>query len=373
MRVLHVITDLGSYGAERLVTRLLKTLREPGLELGVMTIYSTPDGAPDIGVPVFDVARRGRYDPGFLPRMIQMMRAWKPDVVHTHMHNGKYWGRIAAIAAGVGTLVHTEHNSEFGAPGVFRIVNRMLIGRTAAFVAFSQTHRRTLAADEGIDPERIVVIPNGIELSAQSGTARQRARAALGVGDDVPVLMHVGRLSAVKNQALTIDALALLPPPTQLFFAGDGSDRNALEARARERGVTDRLTFLGYRADAADLVAGADVALIASLNEAMPLAAIEALVAGAPVISVPWNGAREILGDGAFGVVVDDYTPRALADAVRAALADRVASHERADRARAFARNEYDIVATARRHAQLYRELAAQAGPAKRLVRSARS
>src|ERR1700738_3819795 len=113
MRVLHVIADLGSYGAERFVALLLRNLRDPDFDLAVMTIYSTPGGAPEVGVPVLDVARRGRYDFAFLPRMIGMMRAWRPDVVHTHMHNGKYWGRIAAVAAGAGIIVHTEHNSEF--------------------------------------------------------------------------------------------------------------------------------------------------------------------------------------------------------------------------------------------------------------------
>ena len=108
-----------------------------------------------------------------------MMRRCKPDVVHTHMHNGKYWGRLAALAAGVPAIVHTEHNSEFGAPRAFRPLGRLLAARTTAFVAFSQTHRAALAADEAIPLERIAVIPNGIELAPPAPGARARARAAL--------------------------------------------------------------------------------------------------------------------------------------------------------------------------------------------------
>jgi glycosyltransferase involved in cell wall biosynthesis len=373
MRVLHVIADLGSYGAERFLALLVRTLRDPDIELAVMTIYSTPGGAPELGVPVLDVARRGRYDLAFLPRMIGRMRAWKPDVVHTHMHNGKYWGRIAALASGVKTLVHTEHNSEFGAPGAFRLVNRALIARTDAVVAFSQTHRAALAARESIPLERIVVIPNGIALAPLDGGERERARAALGAHDGERILLHVGRLSAVKNQQLAIEALALLPPPARLVFAGEGADRAALESLARERGVAARVTFLGYRTDAAALIAGADAALVTSLNEAMPLAVIEAMAAGAPLASVPWHGAREMLGEGAFGTLAADYTPDALAAAVRAVLDDPSAARERADRARAFAREEYDIATTARRHAALYRELSARSRSAKPLITAARS
>src|ERR1700712_2323432 len=109
MRVLHVIADLGTYGAERLLALLLNNLHDPELELAVMTVYSSPEGAAELNVPVLDAARRGRYDLGFFPRMVGMMRRWKPDLVHTHMHNGKYWGRLAAVASGVPVIVHTEH------------------------------------------------------------------------------------------------------------------------------------------------------------------------------------------------------------------------------------------------------------------------
>ena len=373
MRVLHVIADLGTYGAERLLALLLNNLHEPGLELAVMTVYSSPEGAAALDVPVLDVARRGRYDVAFVFRMIGMMRAWRPDVVHTHMHNGKYWGRLAAIAAGVPTIVHTEHNSEFGAPSVFRLVNRALIGRTDRVVAFSQTHRAALAADESIPLDRIAVIPNGIDLAAAPPDARERARAAVGAGENEHIVMHVGRLSGVKNQRLAIEAIALLEPHVRLVFIGDGVDREPLEALARERGVAERVTFLGFRDDAAALVAGADIALVTSHNEAMPLAVIEAMISQAPLVSTPWKGAREMLGDGAYGLLAADYAPASVAAAVRDALADRSATAERAARARAFALHEYDIATTARRHAALYRELTERSRSASPAITTARS
>jgi glycosyltransferase involved in cell wall biosynthesis len=373
MRVLHVIADLGTYGAERLLALLLNNLRDPDVELAVMTVYSSPEGAAELDVPVLDVARRGRYDFGFFPRMVGTMRRWKPDLVHTHMHNGKYWGRLAAIASGVPVIVHTEHNSEFGAPKVFRLASRALVGKTDAFVAFSQTHRLALAADEGIAPDRIVVIPNGIDLAARGEQDRGEARRAMGAGPDEKLLVHVGRLSRVKNQSLAVEALALLPADVRLVFVGDGVDRPALEALARERGVTDRVTFLGFRSDAAALVAGADVALVTSFNEAMPLAVIEAMVAGAPLVSTPWNGAAEMLGHGAYGRIAAGYAPSDVAAAVRDVLDDPGAAGERAARARDFARREYDIATTAQRHAELYRELSSPSRSASRVITAARS
>ena len=373
MRVLHVIADLGTYGAERLLALLLNNLHDPELELAVMTVYSSPEGAAELSVPVLDAARRGRYDLGFFPRMVGMMRRWKPDLVHTHMHNGKYWGRLAAVASGVPVIVHTEHNSEFGAPRVFRFANRALVARTDAVVAFSQTHRRSLAADEGIALDRIVVIPNGIDLTGRPELSRDDARRAMSAAPEERLLVHVGRLSRVKNQSLAIEALALLPAPVRLVFVGDGADRPALEALARERGVADRVTFLGFRGDAAALVAGADVALVTSFNEAMPLAVIEAMVAGAPLVSTPWHGAAEMLGHGAYGHLASSYAPADVAAAVRTVLDDPDAAGGRAARARAFAREEYDIATTAQRHAALYRELSSPSRSASRVITAARS
>jgi glycosyltransferase involved in cell wall biosynthesis len=372
VRVLHVITTLGTYGAERFLGQLVEHLDAPDLTVAVMTIRSAP---PNVGCakPVLDVARRGRSDVLFLPRMIAMMRRWKPDVVHTHMHNGKYYGRLAAVVAGVPAIVHTEHNSEFGALGVFRPIGRALMARTAAVVALSQTHRATIAADEGIALERIRVIPNGIELPPQSPDARDRARAQLGARAGETVLVQVGRLAHVKNQRLAVEALALLPGAPRLVLIGDGADRAALVALGLERGVADRVTFLGFRDDAAALVAGADVALIASRNEALPLAVIEALAAGAPLVSTPWNGAREMLHDGLYGEIAADHTPAALASAVRTVLGDPVATAARAERARRFARDEYDIATTARRHTELYRAVSDPTRSAKSRMTAARS
>ncbi len=372
MRVMHVAADLGTYGAERFVALLLERLREPDIELAALTFAPARAAGVPERVARFSAHRRGRYDVAFLGRAVAAMRAWHPDIVHTHTHTGKYWGRLAAILAGVPAIVHTEHNSEFGAPAFFHPLNTLLLRRTAALVTFSSAQRDRLVAEERVDPARIVIIPNGIELAQVGDEALARARATLGAGVG-PVLLHVGRLSAVKNQALAIEALALLPPSVRLAFAGDGRDRAQLEALARERGVADRTAFLGYRDDAAALVAAADVAVVTSRNEAMPLAVIEALLAATPVVSTPWTGADEMLGRGAFGSVASAYDPAAFAAALRATLDEPEAARDRAARGAAFARAEYDISTAARRHAELYRTVSARSRAANRAITAPRS
>jgi glycosyltransferase involved in cell wall biosynthesis len=373
MRVMHVAADLGTYGAERFVAQLLDRLREPDIELAALTTAPARPGDVREGVTRFSAARSGRYDVTFLARMAAAMRAWRPHVVHTHTHAGKYWGRLAALAAGVPAIVHTEHNSEFGAPAPFRVLNALLLRRTDALVTFSAAQCERLVAEEHADPARIALIPNGIAIPPRDADARERGRALLGATGDVRVVLHVGRLSAVKNQALAIEALARLPEDVRLAVAGEGRDRAALERLARERGVAGRATLLGYRTDATALIAGADALLVTSRNEAMPLTVIEAMLAGTPVVSTPWLGASEMLGAGAYGSVVPDYAAASVAAALLGVLDDPDGSRERAERAAAFARVEYDIGTAARRHADLYRAISARMRSASRVITAPRS
>ncbi len=238
MRVLHVISDLGTYGAERFVLRLLEAFAEPGIELAVLTVAAPRGPRAEVGVPLFGADRRGKADLAFLGRMVGTMRRWRPDVVHTHTAFGKYYGRIAALAARVPRIVHTEHNSEYGMPWplLVRAVDRVLDPRTDAVVTFSPTQRERLVREDRIRPERIVLIPNGIPLRPPPADARAAARRALGAGAGEPVIVHVGRFSAVKNQRLAIEALAALAAPARLVLIGDGGDREALAALAGARG-----------------------------------------------------------------------------------------------------------------------------------------
>jgi glycosyltransferase involved in cell wall biosynthesis len=373
MRVMHVAADIGTYGAERFVGLLLDRLRGPEVELAALTVAPSRPGDVPAGVDRFSAGRSGRYELAFLGRLAAAMRAWRPDLVHTHTHAGKYWGRLAAVLAGVPSIVHTEHNSEFGAPALFRPFNRLLLLSTDAVITFSAAQRERLVAEEAIAPERIAIIPSGIAIDAFDPQARTRAREALAAGRDERLLVHVGRLSAVKNQALAIEALALLPDDVRLVLIGEGRDRAALEQLAHERGVAGRIELPGYRADASALIAGADAALVTSHNEAMPLAAIEAMLAETPVVSTPWRGAGEMVSGGAYGVVAADFSPASMAAAIRSVLDDPAAARERVARAAAFARTEYDIATTARRHLALYRDVIARKRSASPAITAPRS
>ena len=382
MRVVHICGDLGLYGAENVVALLMQHTQEPDLELTAMTVNRSehPEARERAGVPVIAIERNGRRDLGFIFRMVSALRRTKPDVVHTHAHHGRYWGRLAAVLAGVPLIVHTEHNPDLTPPAprwAFGALNRILNPRTAAFVDFTDRRREELAAAEGIPLDRIAVIPNGIPPAEPEPGARERARAAMELGPDDLAVLVVARLYAQKRQDLAIDAVASLPTAlrerVRLVLVGDGPLRADLTAQAAARGIAGRVQFLGFRTDARTLLAGADVALLTSAREAMPLAIIEAMLERAPIVSTPWAGAQAMLGEGRYGTIAQSFTPEAVAAALRAVLEDRPGSAARAEDALAHAKAEFDVGTQALRYAALYRALSARTRSARSLITAARS
>jgi glycosyltransferase involved in cell wall biosynthesis len=362
MRVLHVLTTLSGGGAEGFVASLLPQLREQGLACGLMAVYSSdpPFDPAAEGIDVLQIGRRTRYDPGFLPRMVARMRAWRPDVVHTHLHNGKYWGRLAALMAGVPAIVHTVHNPcdtyrITGGP----IADRFLNAASAAVVTFSPEQGRFLCALERLDPAKLAIIPNGIHLEPPAtADLRKQMRGALGLHAGEYAVFVVGTLYGPKNQRLAVEALNALSPQlrerVRLCIIGDGEDRAMLESLVAALGLRDRVAFFGRRSNVVQLLAAADLLLMPSLSEGMPLALLEAMSAGVPTVSTPWIGARDLLGNGAFGVLAGGFTPAAVATALAQAMQDPGRTRALAVRATERARTEYDIRITARRHHDLY-------------------
>lgn len=354
--VLHIAYGLHQYGAENLVISLAKELDRLGVPVVILTVLD--DGVTLDRIPVLSAGRRSRYDLAFVLRMVRIIRACKPAVVHTHGYHGKLWGRLAARLAGVRNIVHTEHNSDFRSRPLQRALNHALHRSTGAVVTFSDALAERLVNEDRVPKERIVVIPNGVPQPMRK-MRWPVPRIEPPIPEGSKVILHVGRLMKVKNQQLAILAfreLCAMRPAQRfaLLLAGAGPDEAELRALANSAGVGDRVRFLGYRDDVDNLMRRCNVLLITSLNEAMPLTALEAMYAGIPIVTAPWKGAADLLEYGRLGAIAASYDPSAVSRALARALDDRQATMQAADAAFEAARSRFDIRLTARKHAALY-------------------
>jgi glycosyltransferase involved in cell wall biosynthesis len=354
--VLQIVGGLRQYGAENFVPLLSRELDRLGVPVAILTVRGpAADSGP---VRVLTAGRRSRWDLAFFFRMVRIIRAYGPAIVHTHGYHGKLWGRLAAHVAGVHNVVHTEHNSDFRGLAVPRIVNKMLHRSTGAVVTFSESLAARLVKEDRVPQDRIVVIPNGV-APPESRTGRLALRIQPPIERGAKIILQVGRLMKVKNQQLAIRVCRELRDliPNQRFcllLAGAGEDEAELKRLAATLGVSDRVRFLGYRDDVDQLMQSCNIVLLTSLNEAMPLTLLEAMYSGTPIVTTPWLGARELLEDGKLGCISQNYNPRTVAAALARWLDDREGTMRAADAAFAAVRSRFDIRITARQHVALY-------------------
>lgn len=299
VRVLHIITGLGTGGAEQQLRLLLRHLP---VRCDVVTLENpgaVADGLRADGVRVVHLGMAGNRDLSALPRLTRLIRAGGYDLVHTHLYRACLYGRLAARLAGVRAVVATEHSlgdtrieGRRLSPGV-RALYRAGERLGSATVAVSPTVAARLAR-WGVPASRVHVVPNGIDLERFrfDPVARHRTRRRLGLPEDAYVVGGVGRLVGGKRFGVLVRALALLPEDCWLLLVGGGPEEHALRRAAHAAGVADRVLLAGERPYVPDSSPGPDLpALLCAMDalaapspeEAFGLAVVEGLAAGLPV------------------------------------------------------------------------------------------
>ena len=323
IRVLEVLASLRRAGAERVAVSLAGGLDRARFQSGVVSLYPAfADGFEPVlegaAVPVWHLGKRRGFDPRMWPRLARVLREFRPDIVHTHSYVMRYALPACAITR-TGMLVHTVHNTaDREVDAVGRAIHRLAFRRGAVAVAISAGLAESFRAVYGFPPA--AVIPNGADTQPGPGAAtRERWRAAHGFGPGDVVLVSVARLEPQKNPAGLIEAFARALPqagPAHLVMAGAGSLLESSRDLAARLGVADRVHFPGLCREVPELLAGGDVFVLSSAWEGMPMAVIEAMAAGLPVVATAVGGVPELVEDGITGVLVPAGDTGALAAAL---------------------------------------------------------
>jgi glycosyltransferase involved in cell wall biosynthesis len=256
--------------------------------------------------------------------IVDFLTAHPADVFHIHVGSGRenFDGARAARRAGVPAVVQTQHQPWLLNPRKQASFFRA-IAPVDRLIAVSEGVRLTHEGI-GVPAERLVTVPNGI-VPRGPGPGRAAARAALGLRPDQLVVMTVGRLMVQKGQRYLVAAMPALAerfPRLAVVIVGGGYLAGDLARQAAELGVAGFLHLPGHRTDARMLLDAADVFVLPSRQEGMPLAALEAMDAGLPVVATDVIGTAEIVAHGMTGTLVPPQDPPALAEALAELLAD---------------------------------------------------
>ena len=387
IRVLRIITRLNIGGPSIQAIALSDRLSARGFETELVH-GRLGDGEGDMRY-LFAPGMRARYLPSLrrpvapwhdafaLARLLDLMRDVRPHIVHTHMAKAGTLGRLAAAAYNAtagrnnrARVVHTYHGHvlegyfDSRTAKIFTAAERQLARVSDAIVAISPQIRTELLDDFHIGrADQYRVIPLGFDLTALAAideTTRRKARAALDIPADAPVVSTVGRLTAIKQHDLFLEAAALVArrDPRALFLiVGDGELRGDLERTAERLGLASRARFLGWRRDLTTIYGATDVFLLTSRNEGTPVALIESLAAGVPGVSTDVGGVRDVIDNGAVGRLGPSGDAKALAEHTLALLADPEERRLMGENGRRSVIARYTLERLVDEVEQLYREL----------------
>jgi glycosyltransferase involved in cell wall biosynthesis len=379
LNVLHVITMLELGGAQRNTLDTVASLDRgefvPGLACADRGDL-LPDARALADVALFEIAHLRREvaavaDARALVELRRAIRAFRPDIVHTHSSKAGILGRLAARRERVPVVVHSIHGFGFGRHQpwpvyrAFLAAERLASRWTTAFVAVS---RRNL--EEGVrlrlfPASRARVIRSGVDLAPfRAHAGGGNLRRELGIPASAPLVVQIACFKPQKAPERFVEVAARLAPRfphAHFVLIGDGALRPRLERLGRAAGLEGVLHLPGWRRDVPAVLDTAAVATLTSRFEGLPRVLVEALAAGVPVVAMAVDGVNEVVRDGENGFLLPPNDVAGVADRVGRILEDP-ALRARLSAAAGDDLAEFDRGVMVRLEEELYRELACQSG-----------
>lgn len=330
--VLHVIDSLDLGGAQEVVLNLA-TCGSGEFHHEVAALHGRGiyrQRLLEAGVRVHSLAPH-RFFPLYLATLPALIARLRPRVVHAHLIPSNILAKPLAVALRVPAVVSHDHTNDSR-----RIDSKPLLAldrwanRFARhFIAVSASCRDFLVRHENIEPARISVVRNAIDLNRFDPRLidRSSARKKLGLPLEGRWVAGVGRLNPQKNFALFLDVASRLArqfPGLRFLLAGNGPEESALKRRTHELGLEDRVVFSGYVADSRLVYRAADVLLMPSLFEGLPMTLLEAMAMDLPVVASRLDGMAEVLRDGQNGLLVASGDAEGFEHAVARLLEDDI-------------------------------------------------
>ncbi len=299
--------------------------------------------------------------------LVYLMRRVRPDVVHTATSKAGFLGRLAARLTGVPLVVHTIYElpeNSTSSPWVrgFYWALEFLAARLAHhLVTISEPNRRQILAERICTSRKLTLIPEGLDLARyQASRSASQVRAELGIPQDAPLVVSVGRLEPAKGHADLLAAFRRVVdrfPQARLAIVGRGYLESELRALCQTLGIQDRVMFLGFREDLLDLVGACDVFALASLYEGQGVATMEAMAMSRPTVCTGVGGVTDVVVEGETGYMVPPRDPKRLAERLVELLCDPQKAQTMGHAGRRRAEEDFRVEDTNRKLLCLYQNL----------------
>lgn len=350
-RVLHVIDSLHLGGAQEVVLNLA-TCGSPRFQHEVATLHGHGiywHRLREAGVKVHSLSPH-KYLPLYLGTLPALLLARRPDILHCHLIPSNIIAKPLGALLGVPLILNHDHTND-----PQRIDNKLLLSldkTTNRFahhiIAVAAACRDFLIQHESLPPQKITLVPNAIDLRrfAPGKADRAESRNKFGLPTDAKVIAGVGRLNPQKNFSLFLDIAAELAPgfpELRFLLAGEGPEESVLHEKAHALGLADRIVFAGYVADTRQVYAAADILLMPSRFEGLPMTLLEAMAMGLPVVASKLDGIAEVIEDGHEGFLIKSNDTQGFVNRCSALLENLAKSSELAANARAKIESHFSV------------------------------
>lgn len=335
MRVLYLINDLATGGAQSGLYYLLKHSRSISDFTGEVCVFHEPgifgERLINDGVTVHKLGIKNRFSPSVGTHIYGLIKREGFQIVHVHLFPGLYWGAILSVFFPNCRWIFTEHS-------IWNKRRKLVWARGVERWAYRQYDRiiaiSRSAGDSLVDwqpwlKSKLDIIPNCIDPSMfdiSEENIRKKRLDLIG-GEQKKLILFAGRLVKEKGVDILLRAVSLLEKSAEisnwhLIIAGDGVERARLTSLCSELNINEKVSFLGDRDDIPELMAASNLVVLPSRWEGLPLVLLEALAAGVPVVANNLGGVPEVMKNGVEGYLTPLENPQAMKEAITRILSD---------------------------------------------------
>jgi len=319
IKVLYVITSTGYGGAERLLLSHLKLLDQDKYCFYVCSLLEKPDDLQnEISnyAEIINLELKNKFNLTVIPKLIKLINRIKPDIIHTHLFQARFYTAIASIFSKSTILITHKHNNvNLRKHNVFVVLERLGITFYDKIIAISHAVAKSLKSYELVPSKKIFVLHNGIDIAKfnvikSSHRNSKKNQVVIGI---------VCRLEPQKGIIYLLLAMRIILakfPNAKLEIVGDGSLFRELVEYSKNLGISNSVKFFGKFADVIPFYKRMDVFVLPSLYEGFGIVLLEAMASGLPIVATNVDGINEVVVDGESGILIPPKNPEAIADAV---------------------------------------------------------
>lgn len=365
-KILYLITGLHVGGAEMVLYRLLKKLNREKYEpvvVSIIPIVGIGERIEEEGIKILSLNAKFKCNPLIIWRVISIIKKEKPQILHSFLFHANFLGRVIGKLRNVPIIISSIHSEYFGG-----ILREKLLKWTDRFCNITTIVSKG-AAERMIDlkvvsKNKLKVIYNGIDLENfpfRKLEARTKIRKELNIEENKKILISVGRLHEAKGCPYLIKAMKILKekyPHILLIVLGEGPEGKKIEEQIKELKLEKNILLLGQKENISEYLNASDVFVMPSLWEGLPIALLEAMACGLPVVATRVGGVPEVVEDGKSGFLVELKNPRGLAEKIIKTL--EMSEEERkkmGERGRKIVEKKFSIEQMVKEYENLYQEL----------------